>query len=256
MIRCVLTCLILGCFPFSTPCASGDQYYEVRSYIIGDKGDAAVIDEYLSGALVPALGRQGVGPVGVFTNSENDKTDSQRIIVVIPHDNANSLAAVKSKVEADSEYQAAAKKYLDRGPKESPYQRIESELLIAMECMPLAKVPDGTLANKDRVFELRVYESPNERLGNLKVDMFNAGEVPIFLDCKIQPIFIGKSVVGPYTPNLTYLTMYSSESARGESWKAFRVHPDWQVLKEVKKYKGSVSKIHKFVLVPTAYSQM
>jgi hypothetical protein len=256
MIRFVLTSLILVCGMFSTLCASGDQYYEVRSYVVGDKGDAVAIDEYLSKALVPALGRQGVGPVGVFTNSENDKTGSERFIVVIPHDDANAVAAVKAKVEADSEYQAAAKSYLSRGPKESPFQRIESELLTAMKCMPLAKVPDGSLANKDRVFELRVYESPNERLGNLKVDMFNSGEVPIFLDCNIQPIFIGKSVVGPYTPSLTYLTMYSSESARGESWKAFRVHPDWQVLKEVKKYKGTVSKIHKFVLVPKSYSQM
>jgi hypothetical protein len=240
----------------SVASAVGDQYYEVRSYVLGDKGDAAAIDEYLSKALLPALGRQSVGPVGVFTNSENDETGSARIFVVIPHDNANSVAEVKSRVEADSDYQAAAKAYLDRGPKESPYQRIESELLIAMDCMPLAKVPAGSLDNKERVFELRIYESPNERLGNLKVEMFNSGEVPIFLDCKIQPIFIGQSVVGPYTPNLTYLTMYSSEAARGESWKAFRVHPDWQVLKKVAKYKGTVSKNHKYVLVPKAYSQM
>ena len=234
----LLSCLMLGCFALSGTTAMADQYYEVRSYVLGEKGDAAAIDEYLSKALLPALGRQGVGPVGVFTNSEDDKTGSARIIVVIPHDDANSVAAVKSRVEADSGYQAAAKAYLDRGPKESPYQRIESELLIAMDCMPLAKVPDGSLDNQDRVFELRIYESPNERLGNLKVEMFNSGEVPIFLDCKIQPIFIGQSVVGPYTPNLTYLTMYSSEAARGEAWNAFRVHPDWQVLKEVGEVQG------------------
>jgi len=256
MIRFTLPCFILACFVFSASSASGDQYYEVRSYVLGDKGDAAAIDEYLSQALLPALGRQRVGPVGVFTNSENDQTGSARIIVVIPYDDANSVAAVKSKVEADPEYQAAAKAYLGRGPKESPYQRIESELLIAMDCMPLANVPDGSLGNKDRVFELRIYESPNERLGNLKVEMFNSGEVPIFLDCKIQPIFIGQAVVGPYTPNLTYLTMYSSEAGRAEAWKAFRVHPDWQVLKEESKYKGTVSKNHKYVLVPKSYSQM
>ena len=236
--------------------ASSDQFYEVRSYVLGDKGDAAAIDEYLSNALLPALGRQGVGPVGVFANSKSDQTGSPRIIVVIPHDNANAVAAVKFKVESDSDYQAAAKAHLGRGPNESPYQRIESELLIAMDCMPRVKVPDGSLNNKDRVYELRIYESPNEHLGNLKVDMFNSGEVPIFLDCKIQPIFIGQSVIGPYTPNLTYLTMYSSETAREKGWKAFREHPDWKVLKEVAKYKGTVSKIHKYVLVPKGYSQM
>ncbi len=235
---------------------SDDQYYEVRSYVLADQADAAAIDEYLSKALLPALGRQGVGPVGVFTNSENDQTGSSRIIVVIPYDDANAIAAVKSRVEAEPEYQAAGKAYLDRGPDESLYQRIESELLVAMDCMPIAKVPEGTLNNQDRVYELRVYESPNERLGNLKVEMFNSGEVPIFLACDIQPIFIGQSLVGPYTPNLTYLTMYSSEAAREKSWIAFREHPDWQVLKEVEKYKGTVSKIHRYVLIAKAYSQM
>ena len=61
-----------------------------------------------------------------------------------------------------------------------------------MDCMPLLKVPKNQLENHDRVFELRVYESANERLGDLKVHMFNNGEVPIFLDCGIQPILSGK----------------------------------------------------------------
>ena len=55
---------------------------------------------------------------------------------------------------------------------------------------------------------------------------------------------------------MSYLTMYPSEPARNAAWKAFRSHPDWMVLKEVAKYKGTVSKIHKYVLVPKSYSQM
>ncbi len=256
MIRFVLLVVVLSCFELFASSVSGDQFYEVRSYVLGEKGDVAAIDAYLSQALLPALGRQGVGPVGVFTNSENDQTGSARIIVVIPYNDANAVATIKSKVEADAQYQTAARTYLDRGPNDPPYQRIESELLIAMDCMPQVKVPAGSLDNKDRVYELRVYESPNERLGNLKVEMFNSGEVPIFLACDIQPIFIGQSVVGPYTPNLTYLTMYPSDVARAEAWQAFLVHPDWLTLKEVAKYQGTVSKIHKYVLVPKEYSQM
>lgn len=63
-------------------------------------------------------------------------------------------------------------------------------------------------------------------------------------------------MIGPRTPNLTYLTVYANEQARNAAWKAFRVHPDWLVLKEVAKYKGTVSHIDKFVLVPKSYSQM
>jgi hypothetical protein len=50
--------------------------------------------------------------------------------------------------------------------------------------------------------------------------------------------------------------MYPSEADRILSWKAFQTHPDWQVLKVVDKYQGTVSRIDKYVLVPTPYSEM
>jgi hypothetical protein len=233
------------------------QYYEVRSYVLGESGDADAIDSYLQQALLPALERQKIGPIGVFSNAESDSSRNPRVIVVvIPHSSADAITQVNSDLEADAQYQADAKMYLDRGPKDSPYQRIQSELLVAMKCWPQLKVPDKALSNQDRVFELRVYESANERIGHLKVEMFNEGEVPIFLDCDITPIFIGQAVVGQYTPNLTYLTMYDSDDARKAGWRKFLAHPDWKVLSGVKKYKGTVSKIHKYVLSPKAYSQM
>lgn len=232
------------------------QYYEVRSYVLGDQGDASAIDQYLENALLPALARQGIGPVGVLTNSPEDESGSSRIVVVVPYASADQIVTTKQKLGADTEYQAAAKAYLDREPNNPPYERIESELLVAMDCMPELQVDPASLNNRDRVYEFRVYESANERLGDLKVDMFNSGEVPIFLDCGIQPIFIGQALVGPFTPSLSYLTVYPDEAARIEAWKAFRVHPDWLVLKDVEKYKGTVSKIHKYVLTPKPYSQM
>ncbi len=236
--------------------ADPPQLYEVRSYLLGDKPDVAAIDQYLSEALLPALERQGLGPIGVFTNSENDESDSPRVVVVIPYSNVGQITEVNGKLGEDKQYLTDAKAYLERGPQDPPYKRIQSELLAAMDCFSELKVPAGSLENASRVYELRVYESPNERLGHLKVEMFNSGEVPIFLDCGIQPIFIGQCIVGPQTPNLTYLTMYPSEQARLEAWKAFRDHPDWNVLKEVAKYKGTVSHIDKYVLIAKPYSQM
>lgn len=232
------------------------EVYEVRGYVLGEKGDEAEIDQYLSKALLPALRRSGIGPVGVFTNAESDETGIKTVFVIIPHADAAAMSENRAKVQADEQYAKDAKSISARGNRNRAYQRIESELLVAMDCMPKAKVPEGTLANNDRVYELRVYESANEKLGNLKVDMFNNGEVPIFLDCGITPIFIGQALVGPYTPSLTYLTMYPNEEARLEAWKAFRVHPDWKILSRVEKYKGTVSKIHKYVLTPKNYSEM
>ena len=235
---------------------SPKQLYEVRSYVLGENGDADAIDAYLKDALIPALSRLKVAPIGVFSNAENDETGSERVVVVIPIDSADQLVTMNAAVAADAEYQSAAKPYLDRGPNESPYARIETELLVAMDCMKQLKVPEGTLENSDRVYELRIYESANERLGNVKVDMFNAGEVPIFLDCGIIPIFIGQAIIGPQTPSLTYLTVYPNEAARLDSWVQFRKHPDWKVLSKKEKYQGTVSRIDKYILVAKPYSQM
>lgn len=240
----------------SSVTADSPQYYEIRSYLLGEQGDAEAIHQYLRDALVPAMKRQDAGPIGVFRNATENESDSPRIVVVIPYESADAITVCKNRLAKDAEYQKAAKTYLNRGPKNSPYERIESELLVAMDCMPLLKVPKNQLANTERVFELRVYESANERLGDLKVHMFNNGEVPIFLDCGIQPIFIGQAIIGPFTPNLSYLTAYPSETARNEAWAAFRSHPDWQVLKKISKYEGTVSKIYKYVLTPAEYSQI
>lgn len=237
--------------------SSGDQYYEVRTYVLGESGDADAIDGYLQEALLPALQSQGVGPIGVFTNAENDSSRNPRVVVaVIPYESADHIIDVTREVAKDANYQSAAKDYLGRGPKEPPFERIQSELLVAMQCWPKVKVPADATDNVNRVFELRVYESANERIAQLKVDMFNEGEVPIFLDCNITPIFIGKAIIGQYTPNLTYLTMYPSDEQRKESWQQFLRHPDWKKLSAVEKYKGTVSKIRKYILAPKSYSQM
>ena len=247
--------LLLFAMMSTSVVADSPQMYEVRSYLLKDTADTSALDSFLEHALLPGMGRLGIGPVGVFTNSLDDENDSRRVVVVVPYDDVQSIASSKAKLNSDKDYQSAASSYLNLRDK-TPVKRITSELLVAMDCFPSVKVPNGTLENPDRVYELRLYESANEILGTLKVDMFNNGEVPIFLDSGIQPIFIGQCVVGPQMPSLTYLTVYPNEQARGEAWDAFRTHPDWQVLKKVQKYRGTVSKIDKYVLVPKPYSQM
>ncbi len=249
----------LGLMMTSGSVAAADadrQLYEVRRYVQGENSDPAAIDSYLQDALLPALQRQGIDTVGVFSASPADETGVKQIVVAIAYANAAEMLGVKQKLATDESYNQAAAEYLARGPKEPPFSRISSELLVAMDCWPSAKVPEDALANNERVYELRLYESPTERVGDVKVEMFNAGEVPIFLDCGIIPIFIGQAVIGPNTPSLTYLTMYPNEAARIESWKAFRAHPDWKILSAEKKYEGTVNRIDKYVLVPKSYSKM
>src|ERR1700677_4526555 len=42
------------------------EYYELRTYTLKE-GKQPLLHDYLSKAFIPALGRLGIGPVGVFT---------------------------------------------------------------------------------------------------------------------------------------------------------------------------------------------
>lgn len=230
------------------------QIYEIRQYVIGEDSDGSAVDQYLSEAFLPALNRAGAGPVGLYGPAE--QAESQDRFVVITYEQIDQVPAIQAKLDADAELSQAAEAFEAGGSKNPPYKRIISELLLAMDAMPEAKSAESIGVQEDRVYELRIYESATERLGDRKVEMFNEGEVPIFLDSGIIPVFLGQGIVGPYTPSLTYLTAYPNEQARQKAWKAFVDHPKWKVLSGKERYQGTVSKIYKYVLRPLPGSQL
>ncbi len=230
----------------------GPQYLEFRTYHLSSAAELPKVDGYLEKGLLPALKRQGIGPVGVFTDKAPEGPPN--VYLLIPFASIEQFSAMQGKLDADAGYQAAAADYFGVPQKEPRFSRIESELLLSFEAFPRATVPEQKKQGKPRLFELRSYESHSEKMGALKVEMFNSGEVPIFLDCGIQPVFMGRVLSGPKMPNLTYMTVYSDEDHMAEAWSKFGPHPDWKKLKAVEKYKGTVSKIHKTLLTPRSYS--
>lgn len=236
--------------------ASSDakQYIEVRTYQLASAEDEAALDAYLENALVPALSRQGLGPIGVLDQAE--ESDSVEVKVIIPGPTLDAVVMSNIRLSSDSQYQADAREYLDTPRKEAPLKRIKSELLLAFDCWPTVKVPEQASASKDRFFEMRSYQSSTEKLGNLKVEMFNEGEVPIFLDADIMPVFMGQALIGEQMPNLTYMVVFDDEAAMKEAWPNFIKHPDWKKLSSVQKYKGTVSKNIKSFWKPKSYSQL
>lgn len=231
----------------------GKQYIEVREYRLKSSEVTDQVDDYLIKALVPALNRLGSVNVGVFRAEEAQEQPIR--MVIIAHKSIADFAAASKKLAADAVYQQQAAGYLQLKKKAVPLVRIRSELLHAFDCWPKLKVP-AISKSDERIFELRVYESSTEHYGNLKVEMFNAGEVPIFLDAGVVPVFMGQAVVGDQLPNLTYMTVYPNQAAKDKAWDNFRNHPDWKVLSKVEKYKGSVSTIHKLNLLPVQGSQL
>lgn len=254
MLRLTILLLLAAASFCSADHHEGDkQYIELRHYQIKSAEGTKQVDEYLVNALVPALNRAGSEAVGVLR--EEEEQDQPVRLVVIAHDSIDAFAKSAQTLAKDKTYQDKAADFLALDKKATPLVRIRSELLHSFDCWPALKVP-AIAGQSGRMYELRIYESSTEHYGNLKVEMFNAGEVPIFIDSDIIPVFMGQAIVGENMPNLTYMTVYENQAAKDKGWDNFRKHPDWKVLSAKEKYKGTVSKIHKMNLVPVEGSQL
>ena len=228
------------------------ELYELRVYTL-KQAKQPLLDEYLRKALVPSMKRLGVGPVGVF--SEPPENGLLRVTVLVIHKTIESVMTLPTRLSADEEYLKAAGVYFSAKADDPLYLRIESSLLAAISGMPKLEKPD---ASKPRLFNLRVYESHNERAAAKKVEMFEKGELTIFRRVGLTPVFFASTVIGAAMPNLTYLLVFPDDAGRNAAWDKFRVDSEWLKLKAIPEYadKEIVSKISNRLLTPTTYSEI
>ncbi len=259
MKRILSTCLVYSISmllsQFAMSQSITNQYYELIEYQGIDPARLGELDTFLDKALIPSLNRMGIENVGALS-SDVPNEGKVSAFLVMPLTGPEQVASVLDALGKDEDFLSRGQAYLETDIKKPVYSRMRSELLVAFDCFPKLAVPTQKTTKKDRLFEMRVYESPTERMGVLKVHMFNNGEVPIFLDCGIQPVFFGQALIGDRMPNLTYMTVYDNAEQRDACWKKFQNHPDWAKLKAVEEYQGTVSKIHKINLLPRPYSQL
>jgi hypothetical protein len=226
--------------------------YELRAYSLKAARQAA-LDTYLSQAFIPAAKRLGLGPVGVFV--EQGEKDPLKVFVLVVHPSAEAFVNLPDRLAADEDYRKAAGPYLDARPTDPVYSRIETSLLVPIGGMPRLERPD---TSKPRLFNLRTYESHNERAARKKVEMFDKAELAIFRRVGLTPVFFGETVAGPGMPNLTYMLVFADDDARKAAWARFGGDPEWQRLRAVPEYadKEIVSHITNRILTPTPYSEI
>lgn len=230
------------------------EYYELRIYKVFDYDKQLAAEAYLKEALVPALNRMKVDRVGVFTN-KGDPNDHS-IYMLIPFKSIETFTNMNKTLAADKVYQEAAAGYFARKLKDPVYERIESRFMKAFAGMPVIEVPSLSAEKKERIFELRLYQSHTEDHARRKVKMFNEGEIQIMRDVKLGPVFFGETLIGPDVPNLVYMLSASDEESHKKHFKDFLAHPEWKRIKVLEEYKETVSKIQNWFLQPTSYSQL
>jgi hypothetical protein len=236
----------------AAPEPAARELYEVRTYHLANDEKLAKMEAYLAQAVVPALNRRGLKPVGVFAPAP--QTADRRIFVLIPHATAATVLSAARLVD-DPEFARAGAELLALPPTDALYTRYESALLHAFAGMPKLEAP---AVDKPRIFELRIYESHNERTGDKKVEMFDKGEIDIFRRTGLQPVFFGQSLVGAAMPNLTYMLTYPDAAGRKKAWDAFLADPAWKKLSTTAGYTNReiITRITAHNLAPLACSQV
>jgi hypothetical protein len=235
--------------------AARPQVLELRRYRLRSGTLAARFAAYAKDALVPALGRAGLSPVGAWNVAMGP--DSPTVHLLLPHPDLSSVVTLDARLEADAEYRKAAASSLALPPTNPPFLGCDSSLLAAVATMPSVEKPTGPTAGKDRVFELRTYRSETEAASRRKIEMFEAGgELALFRRVGLNTVFFGRDLVGGGLPSLTYMVVFADAAAREKAWAAFRDHPEWVRMRDDPRYADTVSNIDSALLRPTDYSQI
>jgi len=231
--------------------AAQRDFLELRRYEIETEVQKAGMDTFLKEAAIPALNRLGIAPVGVFYPWEG----LSPIYVLLRHKSLMSFVTLVQRLGQDAEFMAKGAAFLD-APAENPaYKRMTSSLMIAFEGMPHLETP---IKSPGRVLQLRTYESPSVKTGQKKIEMFNIGEIEIFRDNGLNPVFFGESLTGDKLPNLTYMLVFNDQDERKANWRRFVNSPEWKELSSIPEYadKRILCGITNLFLKPAEYSQI
>ena len=227
-------------------------WFQLTWYYLRNGSQVDRTTQYLRDVWLPASMRIGVQPVGFFNAVIAEHSPFVLALASYP-----SLAAMESalaKFPEDKEFQKGWDEYNNMA--EPAYLRMESSLLRAFAGMPALEVPSDDGKRPARIFELRTYESNNEKASRRKVGMFENGEIAVFRKVGMTPVFFGETLIGKNRPNITYMLTFDDLAARDRLWRNFGSDPEWQKLRAQPGLSDAeiVSNISNSILRPAAFS--
>jgi hypothetical protein len=232
------------------------EYYQIRQYKLESGPQTKLTGSYFSDALIPALTKLGMGPIGAFSADFGPETPVYYLL--IPGSSVEALVTVDLHLAEDMEFLKAATPFWSAPASSPSFQRVESSLLRAFEGWPKLTLPAASANKGKRIFQMRTYESPSFRDHVNKVEMFHKGEFDIFKAAGLHSVFYGDMLIGPRMPCLTYMLCLDNLEELNAKWDAFRNNPDWKKLSADPRYafEPTVSNITNLVLTPLGPSQI
>lgn len=199
--------------------AAKREYYQIRRYSLATGPETRLTEDYFGNALIPALSRMGMGPIGAFRLEIGPETP--QFYLLIPGPSAESLATVDLQLAKDDNFLKQASPHWNATAAAPAFQRIETSLLIAFEGWPRITPPASSASKGKRIFQLRTYESPSNLEHIRKVEMFHSGEFDFFQRSGCHPVFFGDTLIGtracPASPTCSALKTQPLSTPAGSS---------------------------------------
>lgn len=235
--------------------AQDREFYELKTYTLKNEQQEKRMDAYLKDAYLPALKRMGFENIGVFKVRDDKFKMSNKIYVLTPFKSLTAFEQLEPMLAVDKNYLTAGADYINAAFDNPPYERINSVLMRSFTEMPKMRPTTIEGPRKDRVYELRSYESPTEALYKNKVNMFNeGGEVALFENLGFNAVFYAEVLVGDRMPNLMYMTTFSNKEKRDALWNNFGESEKWKEISSMDIYQNNMNKADIDLLYPTDYS--
>ena len=231
-----------------------NSIYSLSYFYMRNGSQVERTTSYLRDTYLPAARRNGMGPVGFFSPVFGER--APYILALASYPGFSAIDATHVKFGEDKEFQKGWDAYNSTG--DPAYVRVEVNLLYAFDKYPTMDVPPSEAQRPARIFELRTYESLNEKAGQKKIKMFEDGEAAIFKRLGMSTVLFGRTIAGRNMPSLSYMLGYDDMAARDKLWGAFGRDPEWQKLRATPGLSDAeiVSNISNTILRPLPFSMI
>jgi hypothetical protein len=231
-----------------------NSIYSLSYYFMKNGTQVERTTGYLRDTFAPAAKRAGIPTVGFFSPVVGERSPYIMALAVYP--SFGAIEGIQQKLADDKDFQKGWDAYNTIG--DPAYVRMEVSMLYAFDKLPTIQLPPIESGKPARLFELRTYESMNEKAGAKKIAMFESGEAAIFKKVGMQTVLFGKTTAGRNMPSLTYMLGYDNLAARDTLWKAFGADPEWQKLRATPGLSDAeiVSNISNTLLRPLPFSMI
>jgi hypothetical protein len=228
------------------------EFYQLRKYTLQTGPQLGLTQDYFEHALIPALNRIAMTPVGAFKLDIGPETPTYYLLV--PATSVEALVTLDMRLTEDAEFMKACAAFWGAPAAAPAFVRVESSLMSAFAGWPRVVVPKGG----KRIFQLRTYESASYAGHVRKVQMFNEAEIGIFTRTGLPPVFFGDTLIGTRMPSLTYMLTFADVAELNAKWNVFVNDPGWKELSQRPQYADAeiVSNISNLYLSPLGCSQI